>query len=288
MNLDFLNLNSVRNYPIRDGLSRISEDELFTIPNELILDLTISVPGDSHLKLYVSKLISTTDTVTIQISVKDGDLVGSFVVDIASDLYADTNLTASSYYPLAVGTITTGDLTKLNNLPSGEFTFSASNTELIMRAYTPASVGVNYISFTDNKGNSMKLTGDVAIIAESNLQFRRDGNSVYIDAGENLGLNKDCSETGVQIRKINGVSPDSEGNFYLIADDCVEINPIEYGVSLKDSCGKPCLGCNELGELTNRLMTTETDLLSLRDYINNLQNTITQLSTLTGYTCTCE
>ena len=107
-------------------------------------------------------------------------------------------------------------------------------------------------------------------------------------AGENLGLNKQCPATPQTVTSINGVLPDSDGNFYIIGANCVSLTPIEYGLSLQDSCGQPCIGCSEMGTVTDRLVSLETDLLTTRDYVTSLQTLLTQLSTLVNYQCNCE
>ncbi len=287
-NLDFLNLNTVRNYPIKDGLSRVSSDSLFTIPNDLIADLNITSPSNPGVRLFISRLVNTSTHVLIEISMKDIGVMGTFNIPINTANYSDIWLVSSSAFPNTVGCLTVGSLINLSTLPSGDFSFDISSTELLMRVFTPASLGVNYLSFSDSKANKVTLTGYVTVKAESNLQFRDGGDTVIMDAGENLGLNKICDDSGIPIKTINGVKPDSEGNFYLLPGDCVSMENVEYGILLKDSCGKPCVGCNEIGELTNRLISLESELLKIRDYVNNTQGVINQLTNLINYQCQCE
>lgn len=288
-NLDFLNLNTLRNYPIKDDLSRVSLDGVFTIPNDLIADLSVSSPGNSTLRLYISKLINASTHVYIEVSIYNADVIGSFNIPAGTASETDIYLVASATRPGSQGILTVGSMDTISLLPSGEYAFDITATELLMRVYTPSTTGVNFVSFQDSNSNTTTLTGDVVIQGESNLQFRipTGSQTVFIDAGENLGLNKSCDAPGVPIKSINGVPPDSVGNFNLIPSDCISIDTAEYGLVLSNTCGKPCLGCNDISTLTTRLIALESDLLTIRDYVNNLQGLITQLTTLVNYQCQC-
>jgi hypothetical protein len=54
VNLDFLNLNSLRNYPIHEGLSRVSTDNAFTLPNDLLVDCQLAASYDPTKRYYIS------------------------------------------------------------------------------------------------------------------------------------------------------------------------------------------------------------------------------------------
>ena len=300
MNLDFLNLNTLRNYPIADDLGRVSVDGYFTLPNDLIADMSIVAPSSigpntgnpavdfgSTLQLFISGITNTTAYISIEVSANAGP-IGNFYIVAGTDDYTDIIMSPTAAFPTANGVLTIGSLNTITTLQSGSFVFAADNTALVMRVYIPTTTGVNFISFIDNVGNSTTLTGTVIINAESNLQFRTpDGNTVYIDAGEGLGLNTTCEATPTPIQTINGIPPDDTGNFTLIPSTCISIDPAEAAVIIANTCGTPCLGCSDISTLTNRLVSLETDLLTVRNYVNNLQGLITQVTNLITYECSC-
>lgn len=295
-NLDFLNLNTLRNYPIKDGAACISTDDLFKLPNDLIADITIAAPATDIVQLYISKVVNSSESISLELSnVDNSEVVGTFFIAFTGfEVYGDYAMTASVNYPGALGRLTAGYIKDIKGQPSGEFLFAPTATPLLYRTFIPAALGVNYVSFTDTKGNEVHLTGNVRLHAENNLRFRTSTTAeetvVILDAGNGLGLNKDCDEDLLvpPIKTINGILPDSTGDFHLITEDCVSITPIEAGLLISDSCGKPCLGCNELGTLTSRAISVENELLKIRDYVTNLENLITQLTTLVNYQCDCE
>lgn len=295
-NLDFLNLNTIRNYPIKDGATCISVDDLFKLPNDLVADISLSASSDDLLQLYISKAVISSDNIILTVAdAGDATPLGTFFVPFVDHVpYDDYTMVASTSYPRAIGRITIGYIKDIKSQPSGEFNFSSDSTALLARTFIPSTLGINYITFTDDKGNEARLTGKVRIHAENNLRFRTssvgDETVVILDAGNGLGLNKECEEGALTppIKTINGIAPDSAGDFHLITSDCVSLTPIEAGLLIKDTCGKPCLGCDELGQLTARAISVENELFKIRDYVTNLDTLVTQLTTLVNYQCNCE
>ena len=285
-NLDFLNLNSLRNYPIKDDLSRVSNDGLLTIPNTLIVDLVLSSPSNDLLTLYISRVSYNSSNLLIEISANTIGVFGTFQTSLPLvDDNIDIVMTAGSLFPLATGIITIGSTDDLANLPVGDFEFGLTNTALLMRVYGPGSQGINYLSFTDTKGNNSVLTGYIQLIGNSNIQFRGTGGSIYIDAGENLGLNKDCASANVPITSINGIPADASGNFTLIPQACVGIDIAQAGLVISDSCGQPCLGCSEINTLTTQVNGLESSIIDIKAFAQNLQAAINQATTLLNYQC---
>lgn len=286
--LDFLNSNTLRNYPIKDNLGRVCTDGSYVIPNDLIADLMVCAPGGFDSVLYISRIVNYTDNITVEVKIVDEtDALGTFVIPTTSPAYTDIDLVPTTAFPLAVGKLTVGYFDGSKAQPSGEFLFDSSNTQLLMRVFTPLSTGISYVRVTDQQGTQSTLTGIINFNAENNLRFRAVDNTIYLDAGEGLGLNQDCEEVGPPIRTINGVEPDAQGNFYFINNDCTTFDAIEYGLLMKDTCGKPCLGCSEISTLTDRLILVENDLLKLRDYVTGLNSSIDQLNTTLNFKCDC-
>ena len=71
--------------------------------------------------------------------------------------------------------------------------------------------------------------------------------------------------------------------------DCATLTPIpaNTGLLLQDICCKPCTGCNDIEELTNRLTATETQLLALRTYYQTLTELFENFKLTVNYTCDC-
>lgn len=290
-NLDFLNLNSLRNFPIKEGKSREDLLGVLTIPNQLIVDLQLAISYSAVTRYYISRITNLMSAISIEISDDSNTLIGTFSINV--DLhtkYKRYDFRPAPDFVGASGAITINSLDELLSGPVGTYDFSIDNTELEMRASVPSTEGINRIRFVNVDGTSFTLTGDIEIDARTNLRFKDGGgNRVIIDAGDGLGLNTLCQDTIACIKTINGIGPDEEGNFTLDFSDCAQLTPIpaNTGLLLEDNCCKPCVGCSDLGDLTSRLMEAESALIQLRDYYTNLNTLYEQFKTTTSYTCAC-
>jgi len=288
--LEFLNLNALRNFPLKEGVSRISDDGVFIIPTDFIVDMQIAASYDPSHRYYISRISNFDDVIIVEVSNETASLVGSFTIAVANHWqYKEYTLTASPSFIGAQGAVCITTLSSIGDQPSGIYTFSLTNAELEARVSVPALKGINRLIFSNTSGTSYTLTGDVILEARTNLRFKKSDdfdNYIIIDAGNGLGLNTQCSDQLNCIKTINGIPPDADGNFTLDFSDCATL-PSDTGLLLEDVCCKPCLGCDDIEQLTNRLMTAETGLLSLRTYYDNLLKLFNDFKTTTTFTCDC-
>jgi hypothetical protein len=292
-NLDFLNTNTLRNYPIKEGKTRVSTNGVFTIPNDFIVDMQLAATYDPEVRFYISRISNFEDSISIEISDNENVLVGSFLIIPSNHWqYKDYFLTPTEEYVGTNGIITITGLKTIKAVPSGSFSFSLETAELEARVSVPSQKSVNRLVFINNNGNSFFTTGDVRIVARSNIRFKldeEDSNTVIIDVGNGLGLNTECDGPTKCIKTINGIPPDEDSNFTLDFSDCATLTPIpaNTGLLLEDICCKPCMGCNDIEELTTRLMTTENGLVALRQYYSDLERLFTDFKTTQTYSCDC-
>lgn len=287
--LDFHNENSLRNFPIKDGLSRVSTNNELVIPNDFIADMMLATAANIGTKFFISKIINTSDNVALTISDNASVTVGVFNVKLNTHQPGDDyQLTAASTYIGANGRITIFDTVGIMAAPVGSFNFTLATTELCMRVAVPCIQHVSRIAFIDAEGLSKTLTGNITVQAESNLRFRYENLKLIMDAGEGLGLNKTCVTPTNPIRSINGVVGNANGDFVIVPAECASLEPITHGLLFKDTCAKPCMGCTELAELTSRTALCELDMLNLKRFIDELNTKLSQLSTLAAYTYDCQ
>lgn len=295
--LDLLNSNSLRSYPIKEGLTKLSVDGAFTIPDDFIVEFIISATSDPTARFYISKITNLQDSIIVELT-ESSDTVpaGYFTISIpAHTLYKDYYFTAINDYIGANGKLTIAYLTTMQALPSGVFNFALDTTEMETKTIIPCMSTLNSLTFVDSvSGLTQTMTGRVNISARTNLRFTSatvdtTNDSIILDAGDGLGLNTKCDNTQPCIKTINSVPPDDVGNFTLTVADCANLSPLSSnsGLMLSDTCCKPCMGCDEVSELTDRLMQLETDVLKLRDLYSNLQTLITEFSNTMNFTCSC-
>jgi len=292
--LDYLNLNSLRRYPLREGTSSRSTDGLFELPDTLIVEFSLAASNDVSKRYYVSKVFNKIFSIAIEISEVSETpelVVGSFDIDLNNHEINDTYfLTAVNNYVGARGRVTIGNPDDLRNQPSGNFSFLPEATELEPKTIVPGLAGVTRIKYIDAEANTRSLTGDVIMQARNNMrfQFESDENRVVMDVADNLGLNKNCEVTSC-VRRINGVGPDPEtGNISLIGVDCLNItSSFPYTLELEDSCCTPCSGCDDLSELTTRLTSLENKFIELKNFYTTINGQLTNYLTTVNSNCEC-
>lgn len=289
--LDYLNLNTLRNYPIREALSKVDTTGAFAIPDDFIADFTISATSDVTARFYISRILNKLTSALIEVSDSAGTAAGTFTVDFASHtLYKDYYMVTAGSYAGANGKITIAYLDSLKRQPAGSFLFTLQTAEFEPRTVIPTVNGVSRITFVDSNGNSQTLTGDVKVLARSNLRFTFDSgtNTVTVDGGDGLGLSKKCTTTNC-VERINGVVPDpADGNISLLGVDCTTIsNSAAYTLSISDHCCTPCSGCDDLAELTTRLTTLESKFIDLKGYYSVIGAQLTTYLATVNANCAC-
>ena len=289
--LDWSSLNSLRRYPIREGMSATSTDGLFSIPDTLIVDLTLCATSTVTDRFYISKIFNKLSSVSIEISKYDNAaIVGSIVIDKTTHTEdQDYYITPTTNYAGTNGKITIGTLNDLSTQPVGLFSFANTATEFEPRTIIPGMVGLSRLAFVDASNGEYSMTGTVTLASRSNLLFSyvTGASTVILDAGDNLGLSKKCTDY-VPIQSINGVLPDYAGNINLIGIDCMKVsNSAQYTLDITDTCCTPCSGCSDLETLTTRLTSLENKFLDLKGSYASANTQLTTYISTVNSNCAC-
>jgi len=276
--LDWLALNALRRYPIREGSSSLSTDGNFSLPDTLIVDFTLCASSDVTRRFYISKLINKLNAVIIELSDFSDEIVGVFEITSATHTQnQDYYLNTTDSYVGANGKITIGVLDDLASQPAGIFNFLSASTELEPRTVIPGLQGIDRIKFVDALNGQHSLSGDITLTSRTNQRFSYATDTVFLDVGDGLGLNTQCVLTNC-VKTINGVAPNpTTGNISLLGINCLSIfSSAQYTLDMMDTCCTPCAGCSDLEVLTTRLTSLENKFLDLK---NNYNAVNTQLST---------
>lgn len=294
-NLDFLNTNSLRNYPIKEGITKLSADGIFTIPDDFIVDFMLAASSNIDARFYISKIVNLAESITIEIKDSSGVTCGFFSISVASHvLYKTYYLAASDTYVGANGKIVIGSLSSMQLSPTGTYNFVIDTAELETRTIIPSLNTINRLTFVNADLTTSSVTGNVKIGARTNIKFstgttNTTNDTIIMDVGNDLGLNAPCDSNLPAIKTINNIGPDTNGNFTLMTTNCASVAPLNSntGLLFSDTCCKPCMGCDEISTLTDRVVQIETDILKLRDHYTNLQSLITEFSNLMNFQCSC-
>jgi len=286
-NLDFLNHNSQRSYPLTSEATRQDVTASFEIPNDFLvgLDLPVSPAMDMEtgrffirqLGLFSSgiQLIIAYDTGTSLIDVATGLI--STIDPIRNKVFAINGIGA---YTDISGKVIIGRVDTIQEQPSGLFSFTIEGTRIEPQAIRPTIKGISALRISSAIGDvSQNFYGDIELVAGSNIQLSTAVNGavtkITISALSGEGTIEQCICEGEAaaipcIKTINGISPTTTGNFNFIGDDCLHFNPVTNGLKVNDSCCTPCCGCEELEAITRDLERFATQRNALELFVNQL------------------
>jgi hypothetical protein len=288
-NIEFLNQNSLRNYPFREDASLVPVDtgglvlEDIRLPNYLVVDFVLTMPKDLPQHVYLSQFSKVGKLLTFVIVDGAGTVITTLAVPeyLISGINREYDLFGSFGYSDVRGKLITGDLSRLDaDLPDGLYTFQLNDAEFEYTTVRPALRGVRSLQLDNNGTLSGYIFGHVKLLAGDNvrLTYLPAYNAIRIDAISSGGLNEECDCATVIgrrniVRTVNGIAVEDltiEGD-----GQCVTVEPSGNKLVISDVCSTPCCGCPELEFLTQQLKVLDITISNLQSYANQLHNQIT-------------
>lgn len=291
-NLQWLNHNSQRAYPLTERATKVDITGTIKIPDNFIVGMYFPVHAGTSFKtdkFFIKNLLISSTGFNIILGYSDG----TTTVDVAGANIIRSNYAPNRSYALGgidafddcVGSIVLGDLDGVDALPPGFYTFTQNAGELEPDVIRPMIRSVTSLRVLNNSSFSPPIYGHVTLVAGANIRI--DVNNVggitelVFSAVSGLNLNKDClcntPPPGECIRCINGVCSD-DGTFTFSQDSCVEISPTTNGLSFKETCAVPCCGCTELDAITTQITRFSDGVATLQGFVNRLSAEVTQMS----------
>lgn len=308
--LEWLNRNRHRNYPLADGVSATGTTTGKTIPSSFMCDMSLNVPPLSVFEsgtFYISRIDQLTEAFQIVISFQptEDQALDSFDVFRSVSLnYTTPENNSVTLFPIpeilseypemeqASGVVIIGSTDGMRDV-TGEV-FKAEATAVHPLVVHTGYAGLWRMVIIDAKGVSHNILGDLTIASgdgvKLNVEKKENGDYKLTVATEENGDNVDdavrkvIDVLGIPITKINNVPPDSEGNITITGLDCTKVVAAGAGLAISNSCSKPC--CPEetpadvqtalasLDEAKNRLINYHEALL------NSLQTMQSRLASL--------
>lgn len=293
-NLEWLNTNSQRSYPLAEFSSKVDSSGTFTIPDSLLLGLYLPIHSGLVAypeSFYVKSLSIFATGLNIEIGYWNGTsgvAAASATVAFASHSeYKTYSLVGSDIFIDCFGKIVFGKLDELNSLPAGAYDFNFTAGQIDTDAIRPSIRGVSSVSIVNGSSTSSRLQGDISFIAGTNMSISSSGSNgnynITFSAISGQGLNIDCNcvndnTPGDCIRTINGIGPDTSGNIAITGDDCISVSAVQNGLQLEDNCSKPCCGCTELQAVTNDLVRFGEAATGLTNFLNRLEGSVNRMN----------
>ena len=291
-NLQWLNHNSQRAYPLTDRATKTDTTGTITLPDNFIVGMYFPVHVGTTFEssnFFVKNLLIAPTGFNITIGYSDG----TTEVDVASANIVRSNYVPNRAYALggvdefadSVGTIVLGVLDDIDNLPVGFYAFEKEAGELESDVIRPMLRAVSSLRVNNSGELSAPIYGHVTLVAGTNIKIDiqpfATHTEIIFSAISGLNLNQDClcniPPTGECIRCINGVCSD-DGTFTFAQDTCVEITPITNGISFTDTCASPCCGCAELEAINTQIDRFGDGVSTLQNFVTRLGSEVTQMS----------
>jgi hypothetical protein len=286
-NLEFLNHNSQRSYPLAADATKTDTTGSFVIPDDFLvgLDLPISPAMDMSTGTFFIRQIGLYAS-GVQLIMSCDSGVG--IVDVASTLIPSYQFTRNKVFTLGgidpfddvTGKVVVSRLDTIQLQPTGLFNFNLADTRIEPQCIRPMIRGISSIRVASSNGIlGDRLYGDIELVAGRNIQLTTINTlletKVVISAISGEGTISDCTCTGEAsnapcIKTINGIAPAPDGNFNLVGDDCLTFSSVANGLQLTDSCCAPCCGCPELEAITQNLELFNSQRISLQQFVDRL------------------
>jgi hypothetical protein len=292
-NLEWLNHNSQRAYPLAADATRVDVTDSFTLPEDFLLAMYLPVHWGNNVepgKFFLRKIQSSAVGFSLVIGYAgtDGDVevATALITRAAHEPYQQYLLAGIGDFADSRGHIVIGDFDNIDLQPAGLFVFDLEGGRLEPDVVRPNIQGVVAIQGQNGGELTPAVSGFVRFRAGDNFKITvnlaegRDPELVF-DAIEGEGLSEDCiceDERVEPIRTVNKVGPDSRGNLNVIGNDCLEVSSGGDGVlNLRDLCSEPCCGCTELEAVTQALMEFGEKATTLENFLVSLEARVTQM-----------
>jgi hypothetical protein len=296
-NIEFLNHNSQRAYPITADSTAKDTTQSFQIPTDFLVGMDVAIHPTSNMstgRFLIRQLGLYSSGIQLTIAYdENGNLI-----DVATASIPRTSARNSTYtiggvsgFDYVTGKVVVGRLDSIYTQPAGLFTFDLAGARLEPQVIRPMIRGVTAMRVSSASGStSENYYGIIDFVAGTNVQLSTvtsgGVSKIIISALEGSGTIEECVCEGTSaslpcIKTINGVPADSQGNFNLVGDNCIELTPTGAGLKITDSCCQPCCGCDELEAITRDLEKFNQQRVTYEVYVDQLAAEVGRMRTST-------
>jgi len=287
-NVEWLNANANRAYPIKEDMSRVPVDMAGNVltgtvfPNYVLVDFVLTLAAATNVRAYLSQFSYVGGLITFGFSDESGVQIALVSLNTATHVKNTAYLLAGSgdAYGDALGRVVVGDLSSLaDDLPEGLYTFALDSAEMETRCIRPALRGVRSLQLNNQGSETDYLYGHIKLVSGNNIRTQYDPvtNAIRIDAVGDQKLTDDCdcdaaaALTNV-VRTINGIPIE---DVVILGDgQCIEVTTNGDQILIRDKCSEPCCDCPELTLLTNSLKILDGTVTNLEAYAQQLDERI--------------
>lgn len=292
--IEWLNHNANRSYPICDDAAQTDLSGSFRLPKDFLVELELSIhaghnvnPGQFHIKTIGA--YASGYSIVVGYTTSDNTVipVASALIARAAQLQPNTayRLGGLGDFLDTTGHVVIGTLDTIDKQPGGQWEFDLDRGRLEQDAILPNIRNVTSFAVQNGATVSERVYGDVIFMAGKNMLITpilEEGMDAVLlfDALDAAGLNEPCVCVGEDlsscIRTIDMIGPTPEGDFTILGNDCLEVQGITNGIQLVDTCSSPCCGCAELETVTQALEQFGAQATTLENFLVNLEARVSQ------------
>lgn len=266
LNIEWLNENVFRNYPIVDGASRQSLEGA-VLPNGLIVDLKLSVPFGMYptASFFVHSVqgIGAGAIISFASFVNPGTVLASATVLMSHHKqYTSYPVVGMPNTPCEgyVGKIVIGTLEAVQQCSKNIYTFThePTNTSIVVSCIEATHTELQKLIVVTPEKEHVITAKTVRFIAGENviLHYNDDtgvltiSSKVTVTPSELATALNTCKTSGIEefenaaqgacIKTINNIPPDNNGNFNLQFSGGIQMQNINGNLTLVDTSAKPC------------------------------------------------
>jgi hypothetical protein len=290
VNTEWLNENSLRNYPFRENARLIPVDTDgalladVRLPNYLVVDFVITMPGPTIPDVYLAQFARVGNLATFTFTDSNDIIVSTLAVDTNQHSKNDAyGIVGTGTYSDVRGRVVLGDLNTLfTDLAEGLFNFTQADAAFEAAVVRPDLRGVRSLQVDQGGALSDYLFGHVKLVEGTNIRLTHlpEYNAIRIDAINGAGLNQECDcDDPLEdqcVTQLNGIPLD---DLEIIGDGCVKVQVSGNTIVISDTCSEPCCGCPELEFLTENLKVLSATVSTLETYAHELSAKIHQFVT---------
>jgi len=293
-NLEWLNANAQRRYPLTEDSSGRDASGSFALPASFLLELDMPIHQGLNVtpaRFFLRQL--SVDSAGFLLVIGYQPTSGS-AVNVATALVPRGTHQPGNVYALGginsyadtVGKVVVGRLDEMEEQPSGLFQFSFEDARIEPDCVRPIVRGVSSLSVVSGTSVGPRMYGDIELVAGDNIQLvpivaTGQNPQIRISAIKGEGLAEECvcigDEDAPCIKRINGIPPTADGNFTFLGNACLTVEGVKNGIKLNDVCSEPCCGCEELEAITRQLEAFGSKAATLEGFVNRLQSEVTAM-----------
>ena len=307
LDVDWINTRAAQSYPLAQTASGLDKNGN-KLPDSFLLDLQLLLPSkyDQDLSgaFYISSIQDRSSTFTIVISYHpqnapsdaSQDIQCAICSGISKRLTITSNITERTYVivPLQTDVQLLQENPWLNkitgNLCAGNTaTYVGGSLFFLHSGSAIHSSCIKFMAGDHLQGIQVGdkfLTGVVQFVAGQGITFTVQENTVKISIDQPALQNKwntivtsyfadNYNQPLTPIKTINGCLPDSNGNITITGLQCVEVQNLTHGITIKNTCARPCCTVDSsLQNLQASLKIMEQQQQILRDYYINMSTVV--------------